>query len=200
MIRGDSDEYELLTKWCQTLPFFEDPKSVTTCEVGVREGMGSHLIINEIKPRIGKADYTHDAIDPYGDLEYKHFDNQPRWKRDGEWTSVAPKYPDEMRDIMVKDFATNPHFKFYNMTDIQYMNLFYYAKKVYDLVFLDGPHTTQSILREALWFAERSRKGTRIIIDDYSLCNYDVIRATISYWNFKDIEKGKQKACFEKIC
>ena len=164
MIRGDSSEYELLTKWCQTLPFFEDPKSVTTCEVGVREGMGSHLIINEIKSRIGKADYTH-----------------------------------EMRDNMIKDFATNPHFKFYNMTDIQYMDLFYYAKKVYDLVFLDGPHTTKSILREALWFAERSRKGSRIIVDDYSLCNYSVIRAAISYWDFKDIDKGKHKVCFERI-
>ena len=31
-IRGDSKEYELLSKWCSTLPFFEKPKSVTTSE------------------------------------------------------------------------------------------------------------------------------------------------------------------------
>ena len=43
------------------------------------------------------------------------------------------------------------------------MNIFNLSKIIYDLVFLDGPHTTKDILREALWFAERSRKGSRII-------------------------------------
>ena len=40
-------------------------------------------------------------------LEYEHFDNHPQWKRDGKWTSVAPKYSNEMRDQMVKDFAAS---------------------------------------------------------------------------------------------
>jgi|TARA_R100000426_G_scaffold3768_3_gene6150 hypothetical protein len=198
-IRGDSSEYELLKKWCETLPFFDNPKSVTTCEVGVREGLGSQIIIMSILPRISGVDYQHYAIDPYGDLEYKHFDNEPRWKRDGKWTSVAPKYSNEMRDQMVKDFATNPHFKFYNMTDVEYMDIFNLMKTTYDFVFLDGPHTTKDILREALWFAERSRKGSRIVIDDFQLCNFEVIRAAISYWDFKIHEKGKHKVCLERI-
>jgi len=200
MIRGDSSEYELLRKWCETLPFYEEPKSVTTCEVGVREGLGSQIIIMAISSRIKNSEYQHYAIDPYGDLEYKHFDNQPQWKRDGKWTTKAPTYSNEMRDQMVKDFATNPYYKFYNMTDVQYMDIFNLSKTVYDLVFLDGPHTTKDILRESLWFAERSRKGTRIIIDDYSLCNFKVIRAALSYWDFKDIEKGKNKVMLERIC
>ena len=77
-IRGDSSEYELLKKWCETLPFFENPKSVTTCEVGVREGLGSQIIIMSILPRISGTDYQHYAIDPYGDLEYQHFDNEQK--------------------------------------------------------------------------------------------------------------------------
>jgi len=200
MIRGDSSEYELLQKWCETLPFFEEPQSVTTCEIGVREGLGSEIIMSKISPRVGKADYQHYAIDPYGDLEYRHFDKNPRWKKDGKWTDKAPTYSDEMRDQMIKDFATNPHFKFYNMTDIEYMNIFNLGKTIFDLVFLDGPHTTKAILKEALWFADKSRKGTRIIIDDYNLCNFEVIRAAISYWDFKDIDKGNHKVCFEKLC
>ncbi len=44
-IRGDSTEYDLLKKWSETLPFFEEPKSVTTCEIGVREGLGSKVIM-----------------------------------------------------------------------------------------------------------------------------------------------------------
>ena len=47
----------------------------------------------------------------------------------------APKYSNEMRDQMVKDFATNP-FKFYNMTDVEYMDIFNLTKIIYDLVFL----------------------------------------------------------------
>jgi len=199
MIRGDSSEYELLKKWCETLTIEENSKSITTCEVGVREGLGSQIIIMSLAPRIGKLDYQHYAIDPYGDLDYKHFDNEPRWKRDGKWTSVAPKYSNEMRDQMVKDFATNPYFKFYNMTDCEYMDIFNLSKIIYDLVFLDGPHTTKDILKEALWFAERSRKGSRIIIDDFRLCNFEVIRAAISYWDFKVYEKGQHKVCLEKI-
>jgi hypothetical protein len=200
MIRGDSSEYELLKKWCETLSFPEKFNSVTTCEVGIREGLGSQIIMMSIIPKIEKKEYQHYAIDPYGDLEYDHFDNHPRWKRDGKWTSQAPKYSNEMRDQMIKDFAGNPNFKFYNMTDIEYMDIFNLSKTVYDLVFLDGPHTTKDILREALWFAERSRKGSRIIVDDYQLCNFEVIRAAISYWDFKDIEKGKNKVCFERTC
>ena len=134
-IRGDSSEYELLIKWCETLPFFEKPTSVTTCEVGIREGLGSQIIIMSILKRVGKIDYQHYAIDPYGDLEYEHFDNHPQWKRDGKWTSEAPKYSNEMRDQMVKDFATNPHFKFYNMTDVEYMDIFNLSKIKYDFVF-----------------------------------------------------------------
>jgi len=199
MIRGDSSEYELLKKWCETLTIEENSKSITTCEVGVREGLGSQIIIMSLAPRIGKLDYQHYAIDPYGDLDYKHFDNEPRWKRDGKWTSVAPKYSNKMRDQMVKDFATNPYFKFYNMTDCEYMDIFNLSKIIYDLVFLDGPHTTKDILKEALWFAERSRKGSRIIIDDFRLCNFEVIRAAISYWDFKVYEKGQHKVCLEKI-
>ena len=198
MIRGDSSEYELLKKWCETLEIPKEQKSVTTCEVGVREGLGSKIIMMSIEPRIYKINYQHYAVDPYGDLEYDHFDNHPQWKRDGKWTSEAPKYSNDMRDQMLKDFATEPHFKFYNMTDVQYMEIFNLSKTIYDFVFLDGPHTTKDILRESLWFAEKSRKGSRIVIDDYNLCNFDVIRAAISYWDFKIYEKGKNKICLQK--
>ena len=37
---------------------------------------------------------------------------------------------------MVKDFANNPYFKFYNMTDVQFFDIFNLDKTKYDLVFL----------------------------------------------------------------
>ena len=75
-IRGDSTEYELLKKWSETLPFFEEPKSVVTCEIGVREGLGSQVIMLGLQKRIGNKPYEHIAIDPYGSREYQHFDKQ----------------------------------------------------------------------------------------------------------------------------
>tara|TARA_R100000988_G_scaffold102199_1_gene77175 strand:- start:780 stop:1373 length:594 start_codon:yes stop_codon:yes gene_type:complete len=196
MIRGDSVEYELLKKWCDTLPFFEEPKSVTTCEIGVREGLGSQIIMMSLTPRIGKVDYQHYAIDPYNDLEYQHVDGKASWKETG---TTPPTYPNSMRDQLVKDFANNPYFKFYNMTDVEYFDIFNLSKTVFDLVLLDGPHTTKDILKESLWFADRSRIGTRIIIDDYWVANYDVIKGALSYWKFEPIEQGKSKVCFERV-
>ena len=78
-----------------------------------------------------------------------------------------PTYSNSMRDQMIKDFSSNKNFRFYNMTDVDYFKIFNLTKTIFDLVFLDGPHTTREILREAIWFAEKSRKGTRIILDDH---------------------------------
>ena len=161
-IRGDSTEYELLKKWCETLPFFTEPKSVTTCEIGVREGLGSKVIMLGLKARIGKIPYQHIGIDPYGNLKYQHYDNS------GEYTA---DYTDSMRLEMQKDFSDHNEFTFFHMKDIDYMNYFATQPLVYDLVHFDGPHMTRKgtkdVIREAVWFADRSRKGTRFIFDDY---------------------------------
>jgi len=149
-IRGDSVEYDLLKKWCETLPFYEKPKSVTTCEVGVREGLGSQVIMMGLKARIGNKPYEHIGIDPYNNLKYQHYDDSPEYQGD---------YTDEMRQQMVNDFANNKNFNFYHMTDIQYMNLFSSTDKIFDLVHFDGPHMTKDVIREAVWFADKSRKG-----------------------------------------
>ena len=78
-----------------------------------------------IKSRIGNIPYEHIGIDPYGDLKYQHFDDEvqdPKWKNDkGEWNKTPPTYPNSMRDQMIKDFATNENFRFYNMTDVDYV-------------------------------------------------------------------------------
>ena len=114
-IRGDSTEYELLKKWCTTLPFYSEPESVLTCEIGVREGLGSQIIMMGIKERIKKIPYIHIGIDPYDNLKYQHYDGSPEYTSD---------YTDEMRLQMLKDFSNNKNFNFYHMTDVQYMNLF----------------------------------------------------------------------------
>ena len=190
MIRGDSVEYDLLKTWCETLPFFEEPKSITTCEIGVREGLGSQVIMMAIKARVLNKPYEHIGIDPYNNLKYQHYDNSESYTAD---------YTDEMRSQMVKDFANNKNFNFYHMTDIQYMNVFNAAGKIYDLVHFDGPHMTRDVMREAIWFADKSRKGTRFIFDDYKKFGMEDVAKALDYWDFKVMQSGENKICLQRM-
>jgi len=45
MIQGDSVEYELLSKWA-----LECNNRNLSCEIGVREGMGSKVILESLRP------------------------------------------------------------------------------------------------------------------------------------------------------
>jgi|TARA_R100001086_G_scaffold34102_1_gene15456 hypothetical protein len=189
MIKGDSTEYELLAKWCAQLQFYEEPKSVTSCEIGVREGLGSKIIMLGIRKRIGNIPYEHIAIDPYNNLSYQHYDvTEPE----------TADYTDEMRLQMERDFANEKDFKFYHLTDVEFMNLFNTSKRIFDLVFFDGPHMTKDIFREAIWFADKSRKGTRFVFDDTKYFDIETIIKALSYWDFEVLEYGKNKVCLQK--
>ena len=189
-IRGDSTEYELLKKWCETLPFFQEPKSVTTCEIGVREGLGSKIIMLGLRARIGKKPYQHIGIDPYGNLKYQHYDNSEEYTED---------YTESMRLEMQKDFSDHNEFTFFHMKDIDYMNYFATQPLVYDLVHFDGPHMTKDVIREAVWFADRSRKGTRFIFDDYGKYRMDDISKTLEYFGFNISESGENKIMLQRL-
>lgn len=190
MIRGDSTEYELLKKWCETLPFFEKPKSVTTCEIGVREGLGSKVIMLGLRARIGKIPYQHIGIDPYGNLKYQHYDNSEEYTAD---------YTESMKLEMQKDFSDYNEFTFFHMKDIDYMNYFATQPLVYDLVHFDGPHMTKDVIREAVWFADRSRKGTRFIFDDYKTYGMEDISKALAYFEFNILESGENKIMLQKL-
>ena len=73
MIAGDSTEYELISEEISKLNL--DPV-VLTCEIGLRRGLGSKTIMDAIISK-GAEHYRHVAIDPYGNLNYKHYDDRP---------------------------------------------------------------------------------------------------------------------------
>jgi hypothetical protein len=64
MIQGDSVEYHLLAKWSNF-----DCDGHHSCEIGVRDGMGSKIIMDNIK-----NNYIHTGVDPYANLNYQHYD------------------------------------------------------------------------------------------------------------------------------
>ena len=189
MIRGDSKEYELLKEWVRTLPFFTElPSSVLTCEIGVREGLGSKIIMDGIKERLPGIPYKHIAIDPYNNLKYQHYDDSPAYTAD---------YTDDMRKQMDIDFKDYPEFKFHHMTDVKFMNT-HYDMGPFDLVFFDGPHMTKDVMTEAIWFAPRTRRGTRFIFDDHNKYEMSIIAYALTVYGFKTIECGDNKICLER--
>ena len=188
MIRGDSSEYELLTKWCETTPVYSPKERFYSCEIGVREGLGSKIIMDSFKQRIQGTPYMHFGVDPYGNLEYQHYDHTGKYKCD---------YTDDMYEQMMKDFETYPMFYFTKMTYTEFMNQ-YTNIDYFNFVHFDGPHMTKDVITEAVWFANKSVKGTRFIFDDYPKYDMPFISKILEKYGFKTIEAGKNKICLER--
>jgi hypothetical protein len=184
MIRGDSKDYNLLDNWVRGLKI---TSNVLTCEIGVREGLGSKIIMDAIKAQ-GPGNYMHIGIDPYGNLEYQHYDNSPAYTAD---------YTNDMRLQLEKDLSSYKEFKLFHMTDKEFMRR-YPEYGPFNLVHFDGPHMTREVLNEAIFFAERSDLYTRFVFDDYTHYDIAVICKALSYYGFKEIDKGDNKICLEK--
>ena len=213
MIKGDSKEYSLLAKWADQLSPRDFYLSV---EIGVREGYGSHVIMENFKNK----NNFHIGIDPYGDITYKHLDSKPgfapAWKdfegnilynEDGSYKT--PTYPNSMKQTFLTAFNKHENFILYQLEDIEYFNAFgqgvpiYYKgqKKImnnYDFVHFDGPHTTAAVLHEALFFANRSNPGTRFVFDDIETYDIKQITQALAHYDFYLMEQSKHKLCLER--
>ena len=197
MISGDSIEYELLEKCCKLIKN-SDP---LTCEIGVRLGMGSEVILKSLKDK----NHWHIGIDPYGDINYNHFDKDSTIKHiDGQ----NPTYPNDMKLTLLQslDFS---NFNLFQMSDDDFMARFYDGvpiynqgkkeiKNAYDLVFLDGPHKTIDVLKELVFFGERLTVDGFIILDDYESFKFDLCIKVGELINVKPMHVGKNKIVMRK--
>ena len=192
MIRGDSAEYELLEKWSKGF----DCNGYYSCEIGVREGLGSKIIMDNVI-----NNYLHIGIDPYGDLVYQHLDNQKDCQWEGLEKGVAPTYSDKLRDQLLEDFKPyieKGKFTLSNVTDTLFMTYPPNQDKKFAFVHFDGPHMTRDVITEAVWFANRSAPNARFIFDDYPQYNQRIINEMLVYFGFIVKEEGTQKILLEK--
>ena len=192
MIRGDSAEYELLEKWSKGF----DCNGYYSCEIGVREGLGSKIIMDNVI-----NNYLHIGIDPYGDLVYQHLDNQKNCQWEGLEKGVAPTYSDKLRDQLLEDFKPyieKGKFTLSNITDTLFMTYPPNQDKKFAFVHFDGPHMTRDVITEAVWFANRSAPNTRFIFDDYPQYNQRIINEMLVYFGFIVKEEGENKILLEK--
>ena len=183
MIKGDSTDYNLLEKWTKDF----DCDGFASVEIGVREGMGSKIMMDNLKNF-----YLHIGIDPYGNLEYQHYDDTSAYTCD---------YTDEMRDTMLHDFKpyrNQGKFTLYNNTDTEFMNDRAHQDSKFAFVHFDGPHMTKDVMTECIWFANRAAPKTRYVFDDYPKYNMQLIRDILKYYDFDILDQGSNKICLEK--
>ena len=103
MIRGDSTEYEILEEACKSL----EGDDLFTAEIGVREGQGSKIILDSF---VSKK-HWHIGIDPYGNLNYQHYDSS---------SSYVCDYTNEMKLQLLKDL-NYPNFTLFSLGDDEFM-------------------------------------------------------------------------------
>ena len=191
MIQGDSTEYEILEEACKTL----DGDNLFTAEIGVRQGLGSKLILENLKNK----NHWHIGIDPYGNLDYEHYDGSGSYTCD---------YTNSMKLQLIKDIDYQ-NFTLFPMGDDEFMKRFhdgvpiYREKKElinnYDLVHFDGPHKTVDVLKEVMFFAQRSRAGTVFVFDDYPKFDMDLIlKIIVNDYGFMLLKQGKNKIALKR--
>lgn len=191
MIQGDSTEYEILEEACKSL----EGDDFFTAEIGVREGAGSKIILDSL---IFKK-HWHIGIDPYGNLNYQHYDKSESYTCD---------YTNEMKLQLIKDLDYK-NFSLLQMGDDEFMKRFidgvpvYRDKKEirnkYDLVHFDGPHKSVDVIKESIFFGERSHAGTVFIYDDYPKFDMDsVLKIIVNEYGFMLLKQGKNKISLKR--
>ena len=191
MIQGDSVEYEIIKEACQSLT----NDKLLTCEIGVRQGQGSKIILDELVFK----DHWHIGIDPYGNLNYEHYDNSGAYTCD---------YTNDMKLQLIKDLDYK-NFTLFPMGDDEFLKRFHDGVPIYrnekeiinkyDLVHFDGPHKTYDVIKEAMFFAERSHAGTVFIFDDYPKYDMDLIlKVIVNEFGFMLLKQGKNKIALKR--
>ena len=198
-IKGDSGEYELLAEAVKSSFKLKSNDYYLTCEIGVREGLGSKIIMDEMQNK-NHGVHHHIGIDPYGDIKYLHYDKD----------IYHPKtdYTNLMKLRLKKDMIDYPNFHLMEMTDSEFMYKYRNGLTIYEdkpklldkytVVHFDGPHRTVDVLREVLFFCDRSHVGTTFCFDDYKTYKMELIGHLCDSYGFRPIKKGKQRYVIRK--
>ena len=200
-ITGDSTEYEILAKACT----YVKGDNLLTCEIGVREGKGSKIILDAFKDKT----HWHIGIDPYGNISYQHYDVRPTQVDTGKKLplSFRANYTNQMKAELLKNLDF-PNFTLYQLEDTEFFKRFADGVPIYrnvksimtkyDLVHFDGPHRSLDIVTEVIFFASRASDNCVLVFDDYPQYNMSLIgHMLIHYYNFKQVNRGEKKIVFQ---
>jgi hypothetical protein len=194
MILGDSLEYEFFDEAIQLL---KNPIGVSV-EIGVRRGMGTKCIIDAYRKYHPSIELKHLGIDPYGNILYRTSDNDKGGRLD---------YTNKMKqDALLAIIKEYPEFNFVNLEDSEFFKryadgypVYDFEKKLltkYETVHFDGPHDTESVMKEVDFFLDRRPEQCVYIFDDIDTHDIDKIGEHLIWNGFKEFKKGKRKTVF----
>jgi len=197
-ISGDSGEYEFLT---EAVELSKDVEGMC-CEIGTRRGLSLKHIIDAV------LEYCPDksviSIDPYGSILYQG--------REGQICRLD--YTNQMKyECMAAIYAylcEHPvDFHFFDIEDTIFFEERQHGVYKYDLerslmdkysmVFFDGPHYIEAIIKEIDFLFPRTPSGGTWIFDDITPDFYDhqMIRDYIGY-EFNIVRTGLKKEIWQK--
>ena len=195
----DSREYHILENATHLIKNVQG----LTCEIGVREGGGTKVILDTLKHSGQKK--THIAIDPFGNIEYAH------------WETKCEKldYTNTMKNRMLKNLYaycenTGMEVLFFPLEDTEFFKrysdgvpLYNECKEIvntYSLVFFDGPHTSKIIKEEFDFFKDKIPSGGMVVFDDIDQYPHmNTLDQYIQSKNFQMVEKGSCKISYIKL-
>ena len=168
----DSSSYELLyAAACETalLPG-------ASCEIGVREGGSSELIL--MATQANKSSRIHIAIDPWGGMPYPM----------GGGLITGRIYPDAMRQRTLANLYALAHQMELDLIVFPWCDTDFYERCAegvpfyreetsalitsYNLVHIDGPHSTEAVMNAATFFAGRMVDGGQLVFDDVAFYDH----------------------------
>jgi len=195
---GDGEEYNILANSLKHVK-----NHGLFLEIGTRLGGSTKIIIDHLK-HIGRpSDLV--CIDPYGDLPYEDRDN----------TWIYADYSNEMkqgalRKLAEYTFRSSINLHMFALEDKEYFARFHDGLPVYRdgvktkevnyaFVYFDGPHSTQVVWNEVLFFMDRTEPGAVFVFDDIEKYNHNLIDDYLIKNYFKVLESGKFKKSYIRL-
>ena len=205
MIEGDGLEYEILVASAKHVS--SNNISGLTCEIGVRRGLGSCLIMQEVQTNDEKRFLNqHVAIDPYGSIPY--FDDVLGDHDGGYSNSMRRETASSLFQLANQN---NWNLTFMFIESSEYFVRYADGVPVYDdrsgkksildkysLVHFDGQHTRQDVIDEFAFFENKMCKGGIMVFDDIETYDHSEIERDFILKNtsYKLFAKGKRKAAY----
>lgn len=199
LLYADSKEYEVLEDAARRIVNVPG----LSLEIGVRTG-GSTKKIMDVFMATGQADRTHIGVDPYGNIEYTHYEN----------VTGRIGYTNQMRNLTFQSLYEycskfNLDVRIILLEDTEFFKRFADGLPVYKdvktiinqyaLVFFDGPHCVESVKAEFDFFKDRVVAGSMLVFDDIDQYPHmEKLHNYILAFGFKEVMKGIGKISYVK--
>lgn len=198
-LQTDSYDYDVLFDAATSI------KNVpgTICEIGTRRGGSLKFIIDGLLS-VDDNNRNVICIDPYGNIDYHMSDSR----------FAKSDYTNDMRNEAMSNIYTYVNKKpinvvFVCLEDTEFFSRFsdgfpfYLNDKIvsnqYALVFFDGPHDKDSLIKEVEFFLPRTVVGSQFVFDDVSDYDHQVIHNILLENNFKEVSRTDRKISYVKV-